>query len=33
MITRGDLENPEDFPEHIAYTDVFKYIKYCFFQD
>jgi len=33
MITRGDLENPEDFPEHIAYTDIFKYIKYCFSQN
>jgi hypothetical protein len=33
MITRGDLENSEDFPEHIAYTDIFKYIKYCFSQN
>jgi hypothetical protein len=33
MILRGDLENPEEFPEHIAYTDIFKYIKYCFTQD
>ena len=30
MITRGDLENPEEFPENIAYTDIFKYLKYCF---
>ena len=33
MITRGDLENPEEFPEHIAYTDILKYLKYCFPQD
>jgi hypothetical protein len=33
MILRGNLENPEEFPEHIAYTDIFKYLKYCFPQD
>ena len=33
MILRGDLENPEEFPEHISYTDIFKYLKYCFPQD
>jgi len=33
MILRGNLENPEEFPEHIAYTDIFKYIKYCFSQN
>ena len=32
MITRGDLENPEEFPEHIAYTQILKYLKYCFPQ-
>ena len=31
MILREDLENPEEFPEHIAYTDIFKYLKYCFY--
>ena len=32
MITRGDLENPEEFPEHIAYTQILKYLKYFFPQ-
>ena len=30
MILRGDLENPEEFPEHLEYFDIFKYLKYCF---
>jgi hypothetical protein len=33
MILKGDLENPEEFPEHIAYIDILKYLKYCFPQD
>jgi len=33
MILRGNLENPEEFPEHIAYIDILKYLKYCFPQD
>jgi hypothetical protein len=33
MILRGNLENPEEFPEHIACTDILKYLKYCFSQD
>ena len=30
MILRGDLENPEEFPEYIDYLDIAKYLKYCF---
>lgn len=33
MINRGDLENPEEFPEYIRYIDIMKYLKYCFPQD
>jgi hypothetical protein len=30
MILRGDLENPEEFPEHTSYFEILKYLKYCF---
>jgi hypothetical protein len=30
MILRGNLKNPEDFPEHISYLQILKYLKYCF---
>ena len=30
MIIRGDLENPDNFPKHIEYKDLLRYIKYCF---
>ncbi len=30
MIVRGDLKNPEEFPKGIAYTQIMKYLKYCF---
>jgi hypothetical protein len=30
MIFRGDLKNPEDFPEYFKYVEIIKYLKYCF---
>ena len=30
MILRGNLKNPEDFPEHISYLEILIYLKYCF---
>lgn len=30
MITRGDMTSGDAFPEHIAYTGIMKYLKYCF---
>ena len=30
MILRGDLENPAAFPDHIKYTEILTYLKYCF---
>jgi hypothetical protein len=32
MILRGDLENEQEFPEHISFIDLFKYVRYCFPQ-
>jgi len=30
MIERGDMTKGDKFPEHIAYTGIMKYLKYCF---
>jgi hypothetical protein len=30
MIERGDMKSGDKFPEHIAYTGIMKYLKYCF---
>ena len=32
MILRGHLENQQEFPEHIAYINIIKYVRYCFPQ-
>ena len=30
MIKRGDLGNSDEFPKDLAYTQIMKYLKYCF---
>lgn len=30
MIERGDLGNSDEFPKDLAYTQIMKYLKYCF---
>ena len=30
MIERGDLKESDDFPKQLSYTDIMKYLKYCF---
>ena len=30
MIKRGDLENSDEFPKDLGYTQIMKYLKYCF---
>ena len=30
MILRGHLENEQEFPEHISFINLIKYVRYCF---
>ncbi len=32
MILRGHLENQQQFPEHISFINIIKYVRYCFPQ-